>query len=86
MSAKVVGLIKMLIDKETLSGIMGGMPATDWKQLVKKRPVWTQEEVSSAFEKFCDQLRDEFNNAASETIQACCCLEVKKYRRRLEGC
>jgi hypothetical protein len=34
MSAKAVVLVKMLIDKQTLSGIMGGMPATDWKQWV----------------------------------------------------
>jgi ribosomal protein L19E len=54
MSAKAVGLSKMIINKETLSGIMGGMSATDWKQLVKKRHVWTQEEVSSAFKKFVD--------------------------------
>jgi hypothetical protein len=38
MSSKAIGLVKMLINDQSLSRIMARMPATYWKQWAKERP------------------------------------------------
>jgi hypothetical protein len=42
----------MLINVQTLSGIMGKMPAALWKQWAKDRPKWMQREERVEYERF----------------------------------
>ncbi len=51
MLAKAVGLNKMLLNEQTLSGIMGKMPTGDWKKWAR-RLSWKQGELSTVFERF----------------------------------
>jgi hypothetical protein len=53
-SDKAVGLIKMLVNEQRLTGILEKMPADDWKQWAKEKPMWMQVEVSTAFERSVD--------------------------------
>jgi hypothetical protein len=53
MSAKAMGLTKMIVNEQTLSGIIGRMPGADWKQWAKEVTVLMQVEVSSAYEGLC---------------------------------
>jgi hypothetical protein len=43
----------MIVNEQTLSGIIGRMPGADWKQWAKEVTVLMQVEVSSAYEGLC---------------------------------
>jgi hypothetical protein len=54
-SDKAVGLIKMLVNEQRLTGILEKMPADDRKHYwAKEKPMWMQEEASLAFERSVD--------------------------------
>jgi hypothetical protein len=65
--AKGIGRLSLLINDQTVPKIMTKMPYTDWKEWATKRPVWMQEDLASAFEKFVERKwQDALNIAAAE--------------------
>jgi hypothetical protein len=67
MGARKVGLLHWLINDQTLPGILARMPANDWRQWAKERPIWIRGAVEEAFWTFVDQRwRDALNVAAAE--------------------
>ncbi len=57
----------MLINDQTLPGILAKMPASDWNQRAKERPVWIGGVLEDTFWTFMDQKwRDALNVAAAE--------------------
>ncbi len=50
--AKGIGRLGLLINDQTVPKIMSKMPYTDWKEWATKRPVWMQQDLTSAFERF----------------------------------
>jgi hypothetical protein len=67
MGARKAGLLHRLINNQTLPGILAKMPAGDWKQWAKERPVWMGGMVEDAFWTFVDQKwRDTLNIAVAE--------------------
>jgi hypothetical protein len=49
MGARKVGLLHRLINDQTLPGILAKMPANDWRQWAKERPIWMRGAVEEAF-------------------------------------
>ncbi len=67
MGARKVGLLHQLINDQTLPGILTKMPANDWRQWAKERPLWIRGAVEEAFWIFVDQKwRDALNVATAE--------------------
>jgi hypothetical protein len=67
MGARKVGLLQRLINDQTLPGILAKMPANDWRQWAKERPLWIRGAVEEAFWTFVDQKwKDALNVAAAE--------------------
>jgi hypothetical protein len=67
MGARKAGLLRHLINDQTLPAILAKMPPTDWCQWAKERPVWMRESIEEAFWSFVDQKwRDALNIAAAE--------------------
>jgi hypothetical protein len=54
--AMVVGHMKLLINEQPLSSIMGKMPSVVWKQWAVGRPIWLREEIGVANERFMEQI------------------------------
>ncbi len=55
MGARKAGFLHRPINDQTLPGILAKMPANDWSQLAKERPLWIKEAVEEAFWTFLDQ-------------------------------
>jgi hypothetical protein len=67
MGARKAGLLHRLINDQTLPGVLTKMPANDWRQWAKERPLWIRGAVEEAFWTFVDQKwRDALNMAAAE--------------------
>ncbi len=67
MGARKAGLLRRLINDQTLPGILAKMPHTDWCQWAKEQPAWMREAIEEAFWNFVDQKwRDAPNVAAAE--------------------
>ncbi len=67
MGARKVGLLHRLINDQTLPGILAKMPANDWRQWAKERPLRIRGAAEEAFWTFVDQKwRDALNVAAAE--------------------
>jgi hypothetical protein len=67
MGARKVGLLHRLINDQTLPGILVKMPANDWRQWARERPLWIGSVIEEAFWTFVDQKwRDALNVAAAE--------------------
>jgi hypothetical protein len=67
MGAKKVDLLHRLINNQALPGILAKMPANNWQQWAKERPIWIRGAVDEAFWTFVDQKwRDALNVAAAE--------------------
>jgi hypothetical protein len=65
--AKSIGRVDLLINDQTIPGIMGKMQFADWKEWATRRPEWAQENLGAAFERFVEQKwKDAFNVAAEE--------------------
>ncbi len=47
-------MLKKLINKQTLPGIMNRMSLAGWKQLAKERPSWVQEDMEESILAICD--------------------------------
>jgi hypothetical protein len=62
-----VGHLKLLINDQTIPGIMSKMPHADWKQWATNCPEWMREEIENAFERIVGQKRtDPLKVAAAE--------------------
>jgi hypothetical protein len=69
MGARKAGLLRRLINDQTLPGILARMPPTGWRQWAKERPVWMREAIEEAFWNLVDQKwRDALNVAAAEPL------------------
>ncbi len=67
MGARKLGLLHRLINDQTLPGILAKMPANNWRQWAKERPIWIRGAVEEAFWTFMDQKwRDALNVTAAE--------------------
>ncbi len=70
MGAKKAGLQHRLINDQTLPGILARMPANDWRQWAKEKPIWLGNVMEEAFWTFVDQKwRDALNVAVAEPEQ-----------------
>jgi hypothetical protein len=49
MGARKVGLLHRLINDQTLPGVFAKMPANDWRQWARERPMWMRGVVEEAF-------------------------------------
>jgi hypothetical protein len=50
-----MGLLKVLLDEQTILSIMGRMPPADWKQLAVDRLNWVRGNIEEAFKVFLEQ-------------------------------
>jgi hypothetical protein len=67
MGARKAGLLRRLINDQTLPGILAKMPPADWHRWAKERPTWMREAIEEAFWNFVDQKwQDALNVAAAE--------------------
>ncbi len=67
MGARKAGILHRLINDQTLPCILAQMPANDWRQWAKERPLWIGGVIEEAFWTFVDQKwRDALNVAAAE--------------------
>jgi hypothetical protein len=67
MGARKAGLLHRLMNDQTLPGILAKMPANNWRQWAKERPLWIRKAVEEAFWTFVDQKwRDALNVAEAE--------------------
>jgi hypothetical protein len=65
--ARGIGRLSLLINDQTIPGIIGKMPYADWKEWATKRPEWMREDLGPTFEKFVEQKwQDALNVAAAE--------------------
>jgi hypothetical protein len=53
--AKRIGRIELLINDQTIPRIMSKMPHVDWKEWATKRPDWTRQDATTAFETFTER-------------------------------
>jgi hypothetical protein len=49
------GLLKVLVNEQSLFSIMGRMTVADWRQWARDRLNWIQGTVELAFEKFVEK-------------------------------
>jgi hypothetical protein len=64
--ARVVGHLKLLINEQSLSSIIGKIPSVVWKQWAVGRPIWLREEIGVANKRFMEQkLRNALNLVAA---------------------
>jgi hypothetical protein len=67
MGARKAGFLHRLINDQTLPGILAKMPANDWRQWARERPMWIGGVMEEAFWTFVDQKwRDALNVPAAE--------------------
>jgi hypothetical protein len=65
--ARKIGRIELLVNDQTIPRIMSRMPPTDWKEWATRRPGWTGQDATSAFEEFIERKwLDALNIAATE--------------------
>jgi hypothetical protein len=67
MGARKSGLLRRLINDQTLPGILARMPASNCRQWAQERPIWIGNVVEEAFWAFVDQKwKDALNVAAAK--------------------
>ncbi len=54
-SVRTVGLLKLLINDQMISSIMGKISHTDWKLWATSQPDWIHEDIEEAVKKFVEQ-------------------------------
>ncbi len=65
--ARKIGRVELLVNDQTVPKIMSRMPPSDWKEWATKRPGWTGQDATLAFEKFIERKwMDALNIAATE--------------------
>ncbi len=53
-SVRTVGLLKLLINDQMISSIMGKIPHTYWKLWATSQPDWIHEDIEEAVKKFVE--------------------------------
>jgi 5-methylthioribose kinase len=67
-STRTVGHLRLLINDQRISRIVGKMLHAEWKQWSTRQPEWILEDVEEAFEKFVEEKwKDALNMAAAES-------------------
>ncbi len=65
--ARRIGRVELLVNDQTIPRIMSRMPPSDWKEWATRRPGWTGQDASPAFEEFIERKwLDALNIAATE--------------------